>query len=251
MTKAEEKIKNITEAMGVFEKWLEENGGGASNKNATTDNSDKVETVKGLGFKDKKAAEETLRILDGRDPDYQKLAIKGLIGGSKRVLGGTKNEDKIKDIKAGVKTLEDFLEKFDNENLSKNNMAYLTYDIISSFPKPEDELLAEFVETYGKTAKGNYKHLRTLFPKDDDSKSWDIIRNKKLKNIRDKIKEKDLSLFRENGEPTEEHLKMIYWAYTPQKDKVKSYLEKKDKKSEKRKTSSDEDATPSKKKKSE
>lgn len=237
--------------MGVFEKWLEENGGGASNKNTTTDSSDKVETVKGLGFKDKKAAEETLRILDGRDPDYQKLAIKGLIGGSKRVLGGTKNEDKIKDIKAGVKTLEDFLEKFDNENLSKNNMAYLTYDIISSFPKPEDELLAEFVETYGKTAKGNYKHLRTLFPKDDDSKSWDIIRNKKLKNIRDKIKEKDISLFKENGEPTEDHLKMIYWAYTPQKDKVKSYLEKKDKKSEKRKTSSDEDATPSKKKKSE
>lgn len=61
MTKAEEKLKNINEAIGVFEKWLEENGGGASNKNAKTESEDKVETVPGLGFKDKAAAEATLR----------------------------------------------------------------------------------------------------------------------------------------------------------------------------------------------
>lgn len=61
MTKAEEKIKNIKEAMDVFEKWLEENGGGASNKNIQTDPNDKVETVPGLGFKDKEAAEKTLK----------------------------------------------------------------------------------------------------------------------------------------------------------------------------------------------
>ena len=61
MTKAEEKVKNIKEAMEVFEKWLEENGGGAANKNAKTDKEDKVETVPGLGFKDKDAAEATLK----------------------------------------------------------------------------------------------------------------------------------------------------------------------------------------------
>lgn len=47
--------------MQVFEQWIEENGGGNSNKNAKTESSDKVETVSGLGFKDKEAALKTLQ----------------------------------------------------------------------------------------------------------------------------------------------------------------------------------------------
>lgn len=46
----------------------------------------KPDTVPGLGFKDKEKAQETIKILEGRDPDYQKLAIKGLIGRAKRTL---------------------------------------------------------------------------------------------------------------------------------------------------------------------
>lgn len=46
----------------------------------------KADTVPGLGFKDKDKAQETIKNLDGRDPDYQKLAIKGLIGRAKRTL---------------------------------------------------------------------------------------------------------------------------------------------------------------------
>lgn len=61
VTKAAEKIKNIESAIGVFEKWLEENGGGSSNKNAKAESSDKVDTVPGLGFKDKEAAKKTLK----------------------------------------------------------------------------------------------------------------------------------------------------------------------------------------------
>lgn len=48
--------------------------------------SEKPDTVPGLGFKDKDKALETLQNLEGRDPDYQKLAIKGLIGRAKRTL---------------------------------------------------------------------------------------------------------------------------------------------------------------------
>lgn len=61
MTKAAEKVKNIEEAIEVFENWLEENGGGASNKNSKADDGEKVEAVPGLGFKDKEAAENTLK----------------------------------------------------------------------------------------------------------------------------------------------------------------------------------------------
>lgn len=45
-----------------------------------------ADTVPGLGFKDKDTALSTLKELEGRDPDYQKLAVKGLIGRAKRVL---------------------------------------------------------------------------------------------------------------------------------------------------------------------
>nr|XP_014089781.1 uncharacterized protein LOC106617231 [Bactrocera oleae] len=238
MTKAEEKIKNINAAIEVFEKWLEENGGGAANKNSKTDKEDKVETVPGLGFKDKAAAEATLRILQDRDPDYQKLAIKGLIGSSKRVLSGTKNEDKIKSIQEGVEILEDFLEKFETENLIKNNRAYLAYAVIEQLPEAKDELAAEFVKAYGgPKAKGNYKHLRTMYPEGDDSTSWDIIRNRNIAKLLEKLKAEEAKLFdAESGEPTEIHLELIHWAYSPQPDKVKAYLEKSSKKkAEKRK----------------
>jgi len=225
MTKAAEKVKNINEAIEVFEKWLEENGGGAANKNAKTDGDDKVETVPGLGFKDKEAAEKTLKILEGRDPEYQKLAVRGLIGSSKRVLSGTKNEDKIKAIKDGVQILEDFLEKFERDNLMRNNKAYLQYSIISKLPDPECELATDFLVAYGGVkAKGNYKHLRTMYPEDDDTTSWDIIRNKNVHELCEEWKKDDLKLFNENGEPSSIHMKLIHWAYSPQPDKLKKNI---------------------------
>lgn len=60
-TKAEEKINNIVSAIEVFEKWLDQNGGGSSNKNEKPSQGDKVDTVPGLGFKDREAAEKTLK----------------------------------------------------------------------------------------------------------------------------------------------------------------------------------------------
>lgn len=224
LTKAEDKVKNIKDAIQVFENWIEENATSSTKNAKPKDSEEKVETVAGLGFKDKEAAEKTLKILEGRDPDYQKLAIKGLLGSAKRVLPSTKNEDKIKAIKEAMATFDDFLETFDREERSKQNMAYLSIDLIKPLPqKPTDELAAEFVQCYDKVAKGNYKHLRTKFPKDDDTTSWDIIRNKKLLKLREKIKESGEKLFDAEGKPTEAHLSLIFWAYSPNVDKLKSY----------------------------
>lgn len=180
------------------------------------------------------------RVLEGRDPDYQKLAVKGLIGGSKRVLSGTKNEDKIKAIKDGVKVLENFLDDFDRENRSKLNLAYLNSEILQKVPTPSDKLAAEFITSYTVKAKGNYKHLRTMFPAASDEISWDIIRNKNLKKIRDKIESSKAKLFDDNGKPTDDHMKLIAWAFSPQSEKVKSYFGKTEKSgsSKKRKSSS-------------
>lgn len=194
--------------------------------------------------------------MEGRDPDYQKLAVKGLIGSSKRVLPATKNEDKIKAIKEAVAVLEDFLEKFDKENRSKLNLAYLPAKVVTSFGTPDSSLSAEFVKAYAVEANGNYKHLRTMFPKDDDSKSWDIVRNTKLKKLNEKIAAEKKKLFRDDGSPSTEHLRLIQWAYSPQPDKVKQFVAKLEKtKSSKRKSSSSssgssDNASPAKKVKS-
>lgn len=184
------------------------------------------------------------RILEGRDPDYQKLAVKGLIGSSKRVLPATKNEEKIKAIKEAVGVLEDFLMKFDEENRSKLNLAYLPANVVTSCGTPDRSLSAEFVKAYTIDAKGNYKHLRTMFPKGDDSKSWDIVRNAKLKALNEKIAAKKSKLFNEDGSPSTEHLQLIYWAYSPQPDKVKQFIAKKEKaKASKRKSTTTESSS--------
>lgn len=61
MTKAEEKIKNIESAIEVFEDWIEKNAGSSSSKTPKKSDDDKIETVPGLGFKNKEAAEKTLK----------------------------------------------------------------------------------------------------------------------------------------------------------------------------------------------
>lgn len=187
-------------------------------------------------------------ILAERDPDYQRLAIKGLIGSSKRVLSGTKNEDKITAINEGVQVLEDFLEKFEKENRIKDNRAYLAHAVIAKLPEPTEELAADFLAAYGGSkAKGNYKHLRTMTPKEEETTSWDIIRNRQIAKLLDQIKAEDAKLFdQDTGAPSELHLRLIHWAYSPQPEKVKSYVDKLAKKTpEKRKlesgSSSDDD----------
>uniref|UniRef100_A0A182WFR2 Uncharacterized protein n=1 Tax=Anopheles minimus TaxID=112268 RepID=A0A182WFR2_9DIPT len=224
LTKAEDKISNIKAAIETFEQWLEANSSSSTKNAKPKDAEDKVETVPGLGFKDKQAAEQTLSILEGRDPDYQKLAIKGLIGSAKRVLPATKNEEKLKSIKQAVALFEDFLDRFVREERGKQNMPYLPIDLIRQLPTPDqsDKLAVEFLECYETQAKGNYKHLRTKAPKKEEgSKTWDIVRNAKLQALKP---DGSVKLFDQDGKPTDVHLKMIQWAYSPQVEKLKSYV---------------------------
>lgn len=176
--------------------------------------------------------------MDGRDPNYQKLAIKGLLGNGKRVLQATKDENKIKSIKDGMKILDDFL----SEMHSVENMTYLPVDIVTAFESPKNKLCSEFIETYSGKAKGRYEFLRTLYPKSDDSKSWDIVRNAKLEELKTKLKSTNAKLFNDDGAPTKEHIEMIQWAYSPNVDKLKQHIDTangKSSSSKKRKSSGD------------
>ncbi|KAL0858648.1 hypothetical protein ABMA27_012476 [Loxostege sticticalis] len=290
MTKAEDKIKNIKEAMQVFENWLEELD---KNKEQKTDkkpekkedrkkekedksdedssSSSDVEmeekpkkqelppdTVPGLGFKDKETADGTLKELEGRDPDYQKLAVKGLIGRAKRVLTCTRDETKLSNIKEAISIFEKFLDDFDSMHLSKQNNPYLSLGIVKTAAKLAESVSEQqqsFIAAYA-SVNGEYKRLRTV-PERDGAKTWDIVRNAALKELKEKHAE--AKLFNEKDEPTKEHLEMLLWAYSPEPARVKKYVpetkeekkEKEDSKREdrKRRSSGKEEESSSKKKK--
>lgn len=287
MTKAEEKIKNIKEAMEVFENWLAD----LNKDKEKNDNKEKVEkkpekkkeesdkesssdvemeekekekkelppdTVQGLGFKDKEAADNTIKELDGRDPEYQKLAVKGLIGRAKRVLTCTRDETKLSNIKEAISIFEKFLDDFDSMHLSKQNNPYISLGIVRTAVKLAGDDITEhqnaFIAAYS-SVNGEYKRLRTV-PEKEGGKTWDIVRNVALKELKEKHAE--AKLFNSKDEPTKEHLEMLLWAYSPEAARVKKTVpetkedkdgEKKEENDRKRRSSARDDESPSKKKK--
>ncbi|XP_076268682.1 uracil-DNA degrading factor [Rhynchophorus ferrugineus] len=189
----------------------------------------KPDTVPGLGFKDKDKALETLKNLEGRDPDYQKLAIKGLIGRAKRTITLTKDKDKLNNINEAMKIFEDWLKDFEFKNLSKENRAYLPLASVEALlPLKEkygfkDDLSERFLKAYKDKAKGDYKNLRTV-SSGEDKPTWDIVRNQEIKKIWKGFEESKPDLWNDDDLPTEDHLKLIVWAYSPDASKIKKNL---------------------------
>ncbi|XP_025829025.1 uncharacterized protein LOC112904055 [Agrilus planipennis] len=182
------------------------------------------DTVPGLGFKDKEKALETLKNLEGRDPDYQKLAIKGLVGRAKRTLTLTKAEEKVQNIKDALEVFENWLKEFDLNDTGKENRAYLplgtieSLDLLKEKYNVEDKKAEAFLEAY-KSVGGDYKHLRTVASEENEP-TWDIVRNKKLKSLLTKMKEEKSDLWKDDL-PTKEHLELILWAYSPDANRLK------------------------------
>lgn len=288
MTKAEDKIKNIKEVMEVFENWLadldknkdkktdkkekkepkeEKNGEHDKESSSDVEMEDKKEkkelpadTVPGLGFKDKAAAETTISELEGRDPDYQRLAVKGLIGRAKRVLTCTRDETKLSNIKEAISIFEKFLDDFESMHLSKQNNPYLSAGIARTALQLAPDGLAtqqqkSFIAAYS-SVNGEYKRLRTV-AETEGGKTWDIVRNAALKPLKEKYA--DVKLFNEKDEPTKEHLELLLWAFSPEAARVKKLvpetkderdqkeIERKEVSERKRKSSAGGDESPSKK----
>jgi len=189
----------------------------------------KPDTVPGLGFKDKEKAQETIKNLEGRDPDYQKLAIKGLIGRAKRTLTLTKDKDKLQNINDAVAIFEQWISSFERKNLSKENKAYLPLATIDTLMPLQQEYkiankkAAAFLTAY-KKAGADYKNLRTVASGEDEP-TWDIVRNKELKKLLKEIDEKDSPMWKDDV-PTKEHMELILWAYSPEASRIKKNLSK-------------------------
>ncbi|KAG5893832.1 hypothetical protein JTB14_018334 [Gonioctena quinquepunctata] len=205
----------------------------------------KADTVPGLGFKDKDKAEETLKNLEGRDPDYQRLAIKGLIGRAKRTLTLTKDKDKLQNIKDAMEIFESWLRNFELNNLSKENRAYLPLTSIEALLPLKDKYKIEnkrseaFLEAYKQKAKGEYKSLRTVSSGEDEP-TWDIVRNTELKKLLKAIGDDNPEMWKDDL-PTKEHMEIILWAYSPDASKIKKNVSTYEEKLGSKKESEDEE----------
>lgn len=184
------------------------------------------DTVPGLGFKDKEKALETIKNLEGRDADYQKLAVKGLIGRAKRTLQVTKAEDKLTNIKEALEIFEKWLKDFEKQHIP--NWSYLPLVTVESFLALKnhfdikDEKIAPFLEAY-KSVDGDYKKLRTV-SSGEDKPTWDIVRNSELRELMDIVDEESPDMWDSDDVPTKIHTQLILWAYSPEASRIKKNL---------------------------
>lgn len=180
-----------------------------------------------MGFKDKQKALDTLKALDGRDVSYQYHVIVSFVSRTKRTLQITRDEGKLTNLRDALKIFEDWLTDYKKNKRGKENFAYLPIETIQAFrglAKKFDVWDDEFYRAY-KREKGDYKSLRTVKTSGDGA-TWDIERNKRLKEIVGGIKDKrvqwyetDVDDFREL--PTKEHARCIALAYSPDPAKLK------------------------------
>ncbi|KAL6263773.1 hypothetical protein P5V15_003857 [Pogonomyrmex californicus] len=182
---------------------------------------------KAMGFKDKQKALDTLKVLDGRDISYQYHVITSFVSRAKRTLQITRDEEKLANLRDALKIFEDWLTDYKVNNRGKENLAYLPIETIQAFrslAKKYDVWDDEFFRAY-KNEKGDYKSLRDVKVPNGGT-TWDIERNKRLKDIIGKIKDEHIQWYETDagdfrGLPTKEHTRCIVLGYSPDPSKLK------------------------------
>lgn len=140
----------------------------------------------------------------------------------------TKDKEKIQNINEASEVFEKFLRNFELNNLSKENRAYLPIASIDALLPLKDKYdiknsqIDDFLKAYKKTAKGDYKNLRTV-QSGEEQPTWDIVRNTELKKLLKAIEENDSDLWKDDL-PTKEHMEIILWAYSPDASKIKKNI---------------------------
>ncbi|XP_076759551.1 uracil-DNA degrading factor [Xylocopa sonorina] len=183
-----------------------------------------------MGFKDKQKALDTLKLLDGRDINYQFHVLLTYVSRAKKTLQITRNEKKLENLREALKVFEDWIADYKQNNRSKENLNYLPIDIIRDFrPLAEkyDVLNDDFYKAY-KDVRGCYKSLRSVKTPNGET-TWDIERNRKLKEIIDKIKQEHIQWYETDvgdfrGLPTKEHVQCIMLGYSPEFSKLRKLV---------------------------
>lgn len=109
----------------------------------STDEEKAEKEESGLGFKDKEKALQTIKLLEGRDLNYQYHAISGLVKRAERVISCTKDEQKLKNIKEAVEVFDNWITDFKVNGRAKMNFDYLSVDLVRSYKPLADKYKIE------------------------------------------------------------------------------------------------------------
>jgi len=195
-------------------------------------------TVKGTGYKDKKTALKTIKLIKNKPLKKQFLIINVLYQRAKYHKNQTKNMVEAMDI------FKKWLDDYKSMKGGAKKLPYLPLSLVNSYeklaeyynvsrkarglekPSTSDE---GFLVVYRKV-KGNEKLLKTI-PCRKDKKNgvhWDRKREVEILGKLGQAKSMKLDFFHKSGPlkglPTIIHTNMIMWAYSPYPSKLKKLL---------------------------
>lgn len=166
-----------------------------------TDNIPKY-TIKCLGFSSEDAALNTLKLIEKRSILYQKTTINAMFYRAKH------HPNKNKDIKKAMKIFSDWLKKNKNK---QRKYDYLCIDVVKKYiPDMDDKTFIKLYIKYGKR-KMSFIPINIKNPKIGD---YDSYREKMI----DKHVPKCKKLYNKDGTPTTCHIKLMSYAYSPDKN---------------------------------
>jgi hypothetical protein len=197
-------------------------------------------TVKGIGYKDKKCALKTLKLIKNKPIKNQFLIINVLYQRAKYHKNQTKNM--IEAMNIFKKWLNNY--KTMKGGSKKEKLPYLPLSLVNSYEKLADYYNVSrkarglekpstsdegFLVVYRKV-KGNEKLMKTI-PCRKDKKNgvqWDRKREVEILGKLGQAKSMKLDFFHKSGPlkglPTVIHVNMIMWAYSPYPSKLKKLL---------------------------
>jgi hypothetical protein len=195
-------------------------------------------TVKGTGYKDKKTALKTIKLIKNKPLKKQFLIINVLYQRAKYHKNQTKNMVEAMDI------FKKWLDDYKCMKGGAKKLPYLSLSLVNSYEKLADYYNVSrkarglekpstsdegFLVVYRKV-KGNEKLLKTL-PCRKDKKNgvhWDRKREVEILGKLGQAKSMKLDFFHKSGPlkglPTIIHTNMIMWAYSPYLNKLKKLL---------------------------
>ncbi|KAK7869131.1 hypothetical protein R5R35_006597 [Gryllus longicercus] len=199
-----------------------------------------VGTVPTAGFRDAGRARLTLEQLRERDSAYQYQVVTSLMRRAKTILSHTKDTEKVANLTEAIKVFDDWVNDYKAHNRSRENFNYLPLESMEGYEalaerygiksdKPSENFLQVF-----RDLKGDSRALRTTkVPgseegEDEETITWDIQRNRHLKDINGRIRKEYIPLFETDqplrGLPSKEHTQMIMWGYSPEPTKIKKCI---------------------------
>ena len=202
-------------------------------------------TIKGTGYKDKKTALKTLKLIKNKPIKYQFLIVNVLYQRAKYHKNQTK--DMVEAMDVFKKWLHNYRKELKCKTMkggAEKKLAYLPLSIVDSYeklaqyynvslkarglekPTTSDE---GFLVVYRKV-KGNGELMKTIPCKKDkkDGVHWDRKRTIEVSGKLGQAKSMKLDFFHKTGLlkglPTVIHVNMIMWAYSPYPSKLKKLL---------------------------